>query len=101
MADTNYEWAANVGKLKRAIAVAGPEASEETVREAYVKLGGLLKDKNINMAEQEDKVVDAEAIAAPEATTTVDAAAVAPEAPIVEEAPVVPDAAPESAPVTE
>lgn len=35
-----FSWAENKGKLARAKEVAGPDASEEEIQEAYVSLGG-------------------------------------------------------------
>lgn len=37
---TQYPWAANVFKLQRAIAAAGPD--EAAIKAEYVKMGGLL-----------------------------------------------------------
>lgn len=37
---TQYPWAANVFKLQRAIAAAGPD--ESAIKAEYVKMGGLL-----------------------------------------------------------
>lgn len=39
---TNYTWAANLTKLRRAEAQCGVGASEETILEAYRKMGGLV-----------------------------------------------------------
>ena len=39
---TNYTWAANLTKLRRAEAQCGVGASEEMILEAYRKMGGLV-----------------------------------------------------------
>lgn len=39
---TNYTWAANITKLRRAEAQCGVGASEEMILEAYRKMGGLV-----------------------------------------------------------
>lgn len=38
----NYPWAANREKLARAVGKVGPDASEATVREEYVRIAGLV-----------------------------------------------------------
>lgn len=38
----NYTWAQNKIKLARAITLAGTDATEERVKEQYIKIGGLI-----------------------------------------------------------
>lgn len=37
---SNYSWAVNKLKLERAVKTSGPEATEETIKEQYILLGG-------------------------------------------------------------
>lgn len=37
-------WASNTIKLQRAIAVCGPNATEDQIKETYIKMGGLVLD---------------------------------------------------------
>lgn len=46
------DWAVNQAKLQRAILIAGTGASEKAIKEAYIKLGGLVNEvQNDNIIE--------------------------------------------------